>query len=60
MLERVGFRTESWARYDFRPPLLEWLAPGAALAVSGKLQRLERVEAMGWAAEGLVLRARAC
>jgi ubiquinone/menaquinone biosynthesis C-methylase UbiE len=56
--ERV--QVETWTRYDFRPPLLEWLAPSAALAVSLRLQRFERANGVGWAAEGLVLRARAC
>jgi SAM-dependent methyltransferase len=60
ILEGEGFRLDSWARYDFRPPLLEWMAPSMALAMSRRLQRLERSEAMGWAAEGLVLRMRAC
>jgi ubiquinone/menaquinone biosynthesis C-methylase UbiE len=60
ILERAGFRVDSWARYDFRPPLLEWLAPSLALAASRALQQFERREAVGWAAEGLVLRVRAC
>ncbi len=59
-LEETGFRVDSWVRYDFRLPLLEWVAPSAALATSRKLQRLERWEAVGWAAEGLLLRVRAC
>jgi ubiquinone/menaquinone biosynthesis C-methylase UbiE len=60
ILEGAGFRVDTWVRYDFRPPLLEWLSPSMALAASRVLQHLERREAMGWAAEGLVLRARAC
>jgi ubiquinone/menaquinone biosynthesis C-methylase UbiE len=60
ILERAGFGVESWVRYDFRPPLLEWLAPSVALAASRALQHLERREVMGWAAEGVVLRVRAC
>jgi ubiquinone/menaquinone biosynthesis C-methylase UbiE len=59
-MEQEGLRVDSWARYDFRPPLLEWVAPSAALAASRKLQHLERFEAASWAAEGFVLRARAC
>lgn len=59
-LEQAGFWVDSWVRYDFRLPLLEWVAPSAALAASRKLQQLERCEAMGWAAEGLLLRVRAC
>jgi ubiquinone/menaquinone biosynthesis C-methylase UbiE len=51
---------EAWTRYDFRPPLLEWLAPSVALAISQRLQRFERTKGFGWAAEGLVLKARAC
>ena len=60
VLERAGFQVDSWVRYDFRPPLVEWVAPSAALAVTRKLQRLERCEAVGWAGEGLLLRGRAC
>jgi ubiquinone/menaquinone biosynthesis C-methylase UbiE len=60
VLEGEGFRLDSWVRYDFRPPLLEWVAPSMALALTRRLQRLERSETMGWAAEGLVLKARAC
>jgi ubiquinone/menaquinone biosynthesis C-methylase UbiE len=60
VLEGEGFHLDAWARYDFRPPLLEWLAPSAALAVSRRLQHLERSKTMGWIAEGLVLKTRAC
>jgi ubiquinone/menaquinone biosynthesis C-methylase UbiE len=60
MLERERFHVDSWARYDFRPPLLEWLSPSAALTISRRLQRFERSGSLGWAAEGLVLKARAC
>ena len=60
ILERERFRVDSWARYDFRPPLLEWLSPSAALAISQRLQHFERSRSLGWAAEGLVLRACAC
>lgn len=59
-LKRERLDVDAWTRYDFRPPLLEWLAPTAALAVSLRLQRFERSNSLGWAAEGLVLRARAC
>lgn len=59
-LEQAGFRVDSWVRYDFRLPLLEWVAPSAALAASRKLQHLERCESVGWAAEGLLLKARPC
>jgi ubiquinone/menaquinone biosynthesis C-methylase UbiE len=59
-LEMARFRVDSWARYDFRPPFLEWVAPSVALAASRRLQHFERSEVLGWAAEGLVLKARAC
>lgn len=60
LLEQEHFRLHSWARYDFRPPLLEWLLPSAALAASRSLQRFERADALGLLAEGIVLRADAC
>lgn len=59
-LEMARLRVDSWARYDFRPPFLEWVAPSVALAASRRLQHFERSETLGWVAEGLVLKARAC
>jgi SAM-dependent methyltransferase len=50
---------ESWAFYDFRLPLVEWLAPGVALAFARRLQGLERSRAMRGFSEGTVVKARA-
>lgn len=59
MLEQERFQLDGYARYDFRPPLLEWITPRLALASARWLQRLERSR-LGWIAEGMILRARAC
>ncbi len=60
VLEAERYRVESWSFYDFRPPLLEWLMPSTALAVTKRLQRFERTNWLGWLAEGIVLKVRAC
>ena len=59
ILQRERFYVDSWAHYDFRPPLLEWIAPSAALRTATWCQRFER-SSVGLIAEGIVLRARAC
>lgn len=58
-LSSAGLRPEVWAFYDFRPPLLEWVAPGLALAVTRRLQALERSRATRGLSEGAVVRTRA-
>ena len=60
LLAQERFQVESWGHYDFRPPFVEWIAPSGALAAAVRLQRLERSSAVGWLAEGMVLKARAC
>jgi ubiquinone/menaquinone biosynthesis C-methylase UbiE len=60
LLEDARFRIESHALYDFRPPLLQWVAPSAALATAQRLQRLQHSHMLAWLGEGIVLRARAC
>jgi SAM-dependent methyltransferase len=55
----AGLRPEAWAFYDFRPPLLEWLAPRLALAVTRRLQVLERARATRGFSEGAVVKTRA-
>ena len=59
-LRSARLAAESWAFYDFRPPLLEWLSPRAALALARRLQRLERSQTLRGLSEGTVVKARAC
>jgi ubiquinone/menaquinone biosynthesis C-methylase UbiE len=59
ILAREGFRVESHAFYDFRPPLLQWVMPSVALAGAKRLQRLQDSTVLGWLGEGIVLKARA-
>lgn len=56
-LEKAGFEVRDYAYYDFRPPLLERLAPRAALRMASWLQRLERSRTLGWLGEGVVVKA---
>lgn len=60
LLAQERFHVDAWGHYDFRPPFVEWIAPSAALAAASWLQRLERSTSLGWLAEGIVVRARAC
>jgi ubiquinone/menaquinone biosynthesis C-methylase UbiE len=59
-LRSTSLQIESVAFYDFRPPLLQWIAPHAALATARRLQRFEYSQAIRLLAEGILLKVRAC
>jgi ubiquinone/menaquinone biosynthesis C-methylase UbiE len=59
-LRSASLQVESMAFYDFRPPLLQWIAPRAAVAVARGLQRFERSNRIRLLAEGMLLKVRAC
>lgn len=59
-LRTASLRIESTAFYDFRPPLLQWIAPRAAVAAARGLQRFERSNRIRLLAEGMLLKVRAC
>lgn len=58
-IRSASLQIESMAFYDFRPPLLQWIAPRAAVAAARRLQRFERSQHLRLLAEGMLLKVRA-
>ena len=55
LCRRAGFRPGDWHYYDFRPPILTRLLPGAAFSIARQLQTLSRSTYFGWLGAGYLV-----
>lgn len=51
----AGFRRRDWRYYDFRPPILTPLLPGASFSIANQLQKLNSSPFFGWLGAGYLV-----